>query len=52
MAKKRSSTKKKRTLTPEHLAKMKEGRERKKKHDARIAELSELEQRLRKGSRG
>lgn len=47
MAKKRRSTKK-RTISPEQLKKMQEGRERKRKHDERVKGLSDLETRLRK----
>ncbi len=51
MAKRRSSAgKKKRTISPEHLAKMKAGRERKQKHNERMKDLSELEHRLRIGA--
>ena len=51
MARKRSvSGKKKRTLSPEQLAKMKAGRERKQKHNERVKDLAELEQRLRIGA--
>lgn len=48
---KRKTTKKKRTLTPEQLEKMKQGRERKKQLSARQAGISELEKRLRNASR-
>lgn len=51
MAKRRKSSGKKRTLTPEQLEKMKAGREAKKKHAERVAGISELETRLRKGAR-
>lgn len=40
MAKRKSS--KKRTITPEHLAKMQEGKRKAKVHRARVAGLSEL----------
>ena len=51
MAKRKTSTKKKRTISPEHLAKMQEGRRRKQeiaKHGDRAAGLREVEKRLRK----
>ena len=47
MAKRRSS-KKKRTITPEHLAKMQAGRAKARKHKERVDAVSELETRLRK----
>ena len=37
MAKRKSRKKAKRTITPEHLAKMQEGRVRAKKHKERVA---------------
>lgn len=45
---KRKSSKKKRTITPEHLAKMQEGKVKAQKRKARIAAVSELDARLRK----
>lgn len=50
MARRKSSTGKKRTISPEHLAKLQAGRAKKRKHDERMASLSELETRLRKGA--
>lgn len=41
MAKKRKSTKIKRTITPEHLAKMQAGRKTAKVHRERMSELHE-----------
>lgn len=41
MAKKRRRSGKKRTITPEHLAKMQEGRRRAKVHRERLAALKE-----------
>ena len=52
MAKRKRSTGKKRTISPEHLAKLQAGRAKKRKHDERMASLSELETRLRKGASG
>lgn len=49
MAKRRKSTKK-RTISPEHLAKLQEGRKKKQVHDKRMKDLSELETRLRKAA--
>lgn len=51
MARKRRSSGKKRTISPEQLAKMQAGREKKRKHNERIAGLADLENRLRKGNR-
>lgn len=51
MAKRKTSTKKKRTISPEHLAKMQEGRRRKQeiaKRGDRALGLREVEKRLRK----
>lgn len=51
MAKKKSS-RKKRTISPEHLAKLQAGRAKAQKHKERVDALSELDARLRKnGSR-
>lgn len=50
MARKRKSTKK-RTISPEHLKKMQESREKRRKHEERMKGLSDLEARLRKASR-
>lgn len=44
----RRKTKKKRTITPEHLAKMQAGRAKAQKHKERVEALSELDARLRK----
>ena len=58
MTRRRTSSKKKRTLTPEQLEKMKAGRERAKKEreaaakqKERVEMLSELDERLAKGRR-
>lgn len=49
---KRKSPKKKRTITPEHLAKMQAGRAKAQKHKERVESVSDLDARLRKnGSR-
>ena len=45
---KRKLSKKKRTITPEHLAKMQAGRAKAQKHKERGDAVSELEARLRK----
>lgn len=47
----RKSTGKKRTISPEHLAKMQEGKQAKQRYRERMEGLSELETRLRKGAR-
>lgn len=44
----RKSAKKKRTITPEHLAKMQAGRAKAQKHKERVEAVSELDARLRK----
>lgn len=41
-----SKSKKKRTITPEHLAKMQEGKRKAKQHRERVAMLSDLDERL------
>ena len=41
-----SKSKKKRTITPEHLAKMQEGKRKAKQHKERVAMLSDLDERL------
>jgi hypothetical protein len=53
MAGRRSYTKttKKRTLSEEQLAKMKEGRERKARQKKQVEMLSELDERLKQGRR-
>lgn len=53
MARRRSYTKtvKKRTLSEEQLAKMKEGRERKARQKKQVEMLSELDERLKQGRR-
>lgn len=43
--------KKKRTITPEHLAKMQEGKKRAKLHRDRVEQLSELDERLKEASK-
>ena len=43
--------KKKRTISPEHLAAMQAGKERAKKHRERIGQLTELDDRLREAAR-
>ena len=50
MAKRKSTTKKKRTISPEHLAKMQAGRKRKQeiaKHGNRVDGLKDVTKRLR-----
>ena len=52
MAKRRrKATGKKRTISPEHLAKMQEGKQAKQRYRERMEGLAELETRLRKGAR-
>lgn len=41
-----AKAKKKRTITPEHLAKMQDGKRRAKQHRERVAMLSDLDERL------
>lgn len=43
--------KKKRTITPEHLAKMQTGKERAKRHRERVADAEELETKMRNAAR-
>lgn len=42
---------KKRTITPEQLAKMQEGKRKAKQHRERVAMLSELDERLKNAQR-
>lgn len=46
-----AAKKKKRTLSPEQLAKMQAGRERAKKHRERVADAEALEHRMEKAAR-
>lgn len=43
-----AKSKKKRTITPEHLAKMQGGKKKAKQHRERVAMLSDLDERLQK----
>lgn len=45
------AAKKKRTITPEHLAKMQEGKLKAKRHRERVADAEELETRMRNAAR-
>lgn len=46
-----AKSKKKRTITPEHLAKMQEGKRNAKQHRERVAMLSDLDERLKNAQR-
>ena len=45
------SSGKKRTISPEQQAAMQAGRQRKKVHEERVAQLAELDERLAKGAK-
>ena len=52
MARRKQRTSKKRTISAEQLVKMREGKERAKRHRERLAVTAELNYRLRKAARG
>lgn len=52
MARRKQRTSKKRTISAEQLVKMREGKERAKRHRERLAATAELNHRLRKAARG